>query len=62
VLPSYVLADAKFGVRWGRYDLGLFVQNITDKAAYSGLQYTTDGQRVFSPRPRTIGLSFTGSF
>jgi hypothetical protein len=38
------------------------VQNITDKAAYSGLQYTTDGQRVFSPRPRTIGLSFTGSF
>jgi outer membrane receptor protein involved in Fe transport len=62
VLPSYVLADAKFGVRWGRYDLGLFVQNITDKAAYAGLQYTTDGQRVFSPRPRTIGLSFTGSF
>jgi iron complex outermembrane recepter protein len=62
VLPSYVLADAKFGVRWGRYDLGLFVQNITDKAAYSGLQVTTDGTRVFSPRPRTIGLSVTGSF
>jgi iron complex outermembrane recepter protein len=62
VLPSFVLADAKFGVRWGHYDVGLFVQNITDKAAYAGLQYTTDGQRVFSPRPRTIGLSFTGHF
>ena len=28
----------------------------------SGLEGTTDGTRVFSPRPRTIGLSFTGSF
>jgi outer membrane receptor protein involved in Fe transport len=61
-LPPYWLANAKFGVRWNHYDLGLFVDNITDKAAYSGLQVTTDGTRVFSPRPRTIGLSFTGSF
>jgi outer membrane receptor protein involved in Fe transport len=61
-LPSFVLADFKAGVRWSHYDVGLFVQNITDKAAYAGLVKTTDATRVFSPRPRTIGLSFTGSF
>jgi outer membrane receptor protein involved in Fe transport len=60
-LPSYVLADLKGGVRWSKYDLGLFIRNIGDKAAYSGLQQTTDGTRVFSPRPRMIGLSFSGS-
>jgi len=62
VLPSYTLLDAKVGIRWSHYDLGLFGQNLTNKAAYSGMQYTTDGIRVFSPRPLTIGLSFTGSF
>jgi iron complex outermembrane receptor protein len=60
-LPSYVLADLRAGVRWSKYDLGLFIRNIGDKAAYSGLQKSTDGTRVFSPRPRTIGLSFNGS-
>jgi len=61
-LPSYVLADLRAGIRWSKYDLGLFVRNIGDKDAYSGLEKTTDGTRVFSPRPRTIGLSFNGSF
>jgi len=61
-VPAYVLGDLKLGARWNKYDLGLFVRNIGDTAAYAGLQKTTDGTRVFSPRPRTIGLSFTGSF
>jgi iron complex outermembrane receptor protein len=61
-LPSYVLADLKAGVRWSKYDLGLFIRNIGNEAAYSGLEKTTDGTRVYSPRPRMIGLSFNGSF
>jgi iron complex outermembrane receptor protein len=61
-LPSFVLADLKAGVKWSRYDVAVFVRNLTNKAAYEGLQKTTDGTRIYSPYPRTIGVSFTGSF
>ncbi len=61
-VPSFVLADLKAGVKWSHYDVGVFVRNLTDKAAWEGVQKTTDGTRIFSPYPRTIGVSFTGSF
>jgi iron complex outermembrane recepter protein len=61
-LPSFVLADFRAGVKFSRYDVGIFVRNLTNKDAYEGLQKTTDGTRIFSPYPRTIGVSFTGSF
>ena len=59
-LPPYTLVDVKAGFRWSHYSFGLFVRNIGNAVAWTGLQKSTDGTRVFSPAPRTIGLSFTG--
>ena len=61
-LPSYTLADLKLGVRWEHLDVGVFVRNIGDKAAVAGLFKSVDATRVYSPYPRMIGLSVTGSF
>jgi outer membrane receptor protein involved in Fe transport len=61
-IPSYVLGDLRGGVRFKRLELGLFVDNVTNKAAWAGVSRSTDGIRVFSPMPRTIGLSLHASF
>jgi iron complex outermembrane receptor protein len=61
-LPSYTLADLKVGLRWEHLEVGAFVRNIGDKAAVAGLFKSVDATRVYSPYPRMIGLSFTGSF
>jgi outer membrane receptor protein involved in Fe transport len=61
-LPSYTLADLKIGMRWEHLDVGVFVRNIGDKAAVAGLFKSVDATRVYSPYPRMIGLSITGSF
>ncbi len=62
VLPSYTLWDLRLGVRWANYDASVFVQNVGDKAAYVGLDAQQDGLRVFSPRPRTIGVKLSAGF
>lgn len=61
-LPAYVLIDARVGVRYENWDFSLFGQNLGDRAAWLGATSATDGIRVFSARPRTVGLRVTTSF
>jgi outer membrane receptor protein involved in Fe transport len=61
-LPAYYMISAKLGVRKDAWDLSLFGDNLTNKAAYLGVVESLDGIRVFSPRPRTIGLRLSSTF
>jgi outer membrane receptor protein involved in Fe transport len=61
-LPAYYMISAKLGVRKDAWDLGLFADNLTNKAAYLGVVESLDGIRVFSPRPRTIGVRISSTF
>lgn len=61
-LRSYALFSAKIGIRKDNWDVSLFGDNLTNKAAYLGVVESPDGIRVFSPRPRTFGVRVSGSF
>ena len=61
-LPAYYLISGKLGVRKDAWDLSLFGDNLTNKAAYLGVVESIDGIRVFSPRPRTIGVRISSTF
>ncbi len=61
-LPAFYMINAKLGVRKDAWDLSLFGENLTDKAAYLGVVESLDGIRVFSPRPRTVGVRISSSF
>lgn len=62
MLSDYTLLGARVGVRTGRWDASLFVQNLTDTAAEAGIYASIDGVKVYSPRPRTIGVRLSASF
>ena len=61
-LPAYTLVNLKLGVRRDGWDIGLFGENLGDKAAYAGVVESPDGIRVFSPRPRTFGVRVSSTF
>ncbi|MEI9963413.1 MAG: TonB-dependent receptor [Caulobacteraceae bacterium] len=61
-LPPYFLLDLRAGVRWDRYDVSLFMNNVTNKAAWAGAQPKLDAIRIFSPPPRTFGVHLTAHF
>jgi iron complex outermembrane receptor protein len=61
-LPAFYMINAKLGVRKDAWDLSLFGENLTDKAAYLGVVESLDGIRVFSPRPRTVGVRISSTF
>jgi iron complex outermembrane recepter protein len=59
---DYVLADLAAGIRTEKLDIGLMVRNITDKAAQVSVEVIPDGYRVFTVRPRTIGITVRAAF
>jgi outer membrane receptor protein involved in Fe transport len=61
-LPAYYLVDAKIGVRKDSWDVSLFANNLTNKAAYLGVVESVDGVRIFSPPPRTVGVRVSKAF
>ncbi len=61
-LPSYILIDVKAGVRFHGVDLGVFCNNLSNNAAYLGLNPALDAVRVFSPPPRTVGVDLSARF
>ncbi|MCW3836193.1 TonB-dependent receptor [Sphingomonas canadensis] len=61
-LPSYGLIGAAAGYIVGPWDLGVFAENITNKPAYFGVNATVDAVKVYTVRPRTIGLRARASF
>ena len=61
-VDSYTLLDAALGLRHNEMDVRLFVNNLSDEAAQYAVDVSPDGQRVYSPRPRTIGVRVSTSF
>lgn len=57
-LDGYSLFGLRAGVRQANWDVNLFVDNVTNQAPEIGLRVTGDGYRVYTTRPRTIGLSY----
>jgi outer membrane receptor protein involved in Fe transport len=66
VLPSYVQADLSAGINLGRFDLGLYVRNLTDKRGQLGgdtsetLSVNRTYIRVIDPR--TFGINLSAAF
>ncbi len=65
LLPSYDIVNARFGVLFGKWDVALFINNLTDERAFLAL----DRERGLRARvgyltnqPRTFGLSARVNF
>jgi outer membrane receptor protein involved in Fe transport len=61
-LDDYFLVGLRAGVRVDAWDAGIFVDNVTDEVPEIGLRVTGDGYRVYTTRPRTIGLRVSTNF
>ncbi len=55
-LPEFLLIGVSAGLRSGPFDFGVFIENLTDKAAVYGVDPILDGIRIYSPDPRTFGV------
>jgi len=65
LLPSYTVANARFGMRNGRWDVALYVNNLTDELAYLALdQERGTRARVgyLVNQPRTYGITARVAF
>jgi iron complex outermembrane recepter protein len=62
VLDPYTLVDLSGGVRQANWDLRVFINNVTNEEAQYAIDVSPDGQRVYSPRPRTIGVRLSSEF
>ncbi|HEV2286568.1 MAG TPA: TonB-dependent receptor [Steroidobacteraceae bacterium] len=65
LLPSYTLANLRFGFKTERWQAALYVDNITDKSAELALDYERGrSARVgyLTNQPRTVGLYGAYSF
>lgn len=59
---DYFLIGLRLGVRWEAWDTSLFIDNVTDEVPEIGLRVTGDGYRVYTTRPRTIGVRVATRF
>lgn len=59
---DYFLVGLRLGVRYEGWDTSLFVDNLTDEVPEIGLRVSGDGYRVYTTRPRTIGLRVSTRF
>jgi outer membrane receptor protein involved in Fe transport len=62
VRPQYFTCDASVGVSYGRWEFGAFVKNLNDNHTPIQQMQIQDLNEAVYLRPRTIGLSVTGSF
>jgi iron complex outermembrane receptor protein len=65
LLPSYTVANARFGMRNGRWDVALYVNNLTDELAYLALDQergTLARVGYLVNQPRTYGITARVSF
>jgi len=65
LLPSYTLANLRFGFKTDRWQAALYVNNIADKSAELALDYERGrSARVgyLTNQPRTLGLYGSYSF
>jgi iron complex outermembrane receptor protein len=64
-LPSYTLANLRFGLKTSRWQAALYVNNVTDKSAVLALDYERGrSARVgyLTNQPRTFGIYGSHSF
>lgn len=66
-MESYFRADASVGVRYNQWDVGLFVKNLTNVVAQTGVEVMSGvvplGEAAISTiRPRTFGLKVSAGF
>lgn len=61
-IPAYFLWNARVGVRVDKVDIGVFVQNITNKYAVMGAKADANEVRYYTARPRSIGLAVSTQF
>ena len=54
--------DLKAGVRFRGFDVGVYLNNVTNNAAYLGAHATIDAVRIYTPPPRTVGLDVSARF
>jgi outer membrane receptor protein involved in Fe transport len=59
---DYFLIGLRVGVRYEAWDTSVFVDNLTDEVPQIGLRVSGDGYRVYTTRPRTIGLRVSTRF
>jgi iron complex outermembrane recepter protein len=76
VRPAYTLVNGRLGVRWGKYELALFLKNLTNAEpnlgdlnpiSYSRYVINAQGVSTILPRVATLqpfmfGLQFRGAF
>lgn len=62
VLPSYVMLDLKAGARVDRFDISVYAENVTNKAAYMGVYNSLDGPKIYAGSPARYGLRLSASF
>jgi iron complex outermembrane recepter protein len=61
--PSYAIFDLRGGVELGNFDIGLWVENITNKRAQVSQQNDrVMGSRILYTTPRTYGLNLSYDF
>jgi iron complex outermembrane recepter protein len=61
--PSYAIFDLRGGVELGNFDVGLWVENVTNKRAQVSQQNDRVlGSRILYTSPRTYGLNLSYAF
>jgi outer membrane receptor protein involved in Fe transport len=61
-LPSYTLVGAQMGVRAKHWSAALYGENLGNAVPYLGVVPSIDGTRIFTARPRTIGVRLHAEF
>jgi len=59
--PSYFDADASAGVSWEKWDLSLFVKNLTDDRTPLQQPSIQSLNEIYQLRPRTVGIHLTAA-
>jgi outer membrane receptor protein involved in Fe transport len=59
---GYSQFGAGAGVAMGRYTIGLFAKNLTNRKDFTWIDNTLGSGRAYRLRPRTIGINFAAKF
>ncbi|HWY73821.1 MAG TPA: TonB-dependent receptor [Burkholderiaceae bacterium] len=60
--PSYLTLDASAGVSWEKWDVSLFVKNLTNDSTILQQPSIQSVPEVYQLRPRTIGIHLTATW
>ncbi len=61
-VPSYLLGNLAVGARFSGYDVSVFVDNVGNKVAYITMSGFLDSTRIYTARPRTVGVHASARF